>query len=118
MRHLELVAWLNIAMGVMGVIGAFIVFGTLGGAGLLSGDAGAAATLAFVGTIIAGIATLLSVPSLLGGWGLLRGKRWARGLVLIVSVLNLFGFPVGTLIGGYSIWVLMTDPDRTGSAGH
>jgi hypothetical protein len=55
---------------------------------------------------------LLSVPALVGGWGLLKRKPWARLLVLIVSFLSLPGFPVGTLIGGFSIWVLMSDESR------
>jgi uncharacterized membrane protein len=49
---------------------------------------------------------VLSVPAI-GGIGLLRGQEWARILVLILSVLNLFNIPIGTAISMYSIWVLM-----------
>lgn len=111
-QHIDVVAYLHLALGALGVVGAFLVFGVMGGAGLLSGDAGAAATLGLVGGVIAGIAALLSMPALLGGWGLLRRRPWARVLVMIVSVLNLFGFPIGTAVGGYSLWVLMQDEAR------
>jgi hypothetical protein len=61
---------------------------------------------------VAVVLALLSVPSLVGGWGLLKRRPWARMLVLIVSFLNLLNFPLGTLVGGYSIWVLMNDESR------
>jgi hypothetical protein len=108
-QHLEVVAWLYIGMGLLGVIAAFVVFGSLGLAGVLTGDMEAASILVVVGVFSAGIVALLSAPSILGGWGLLRRKPWARILVLILSFFNLFGFPVGTLVGGYAIWVLMSD---------
>lgn len=111
-QHIDIVAYLHLALGGLGVLAALLVFGVMGGAGLLSGDAGAAATLGVVGGLIAGVAALLSMPALLGGWGLLRRKPWARVLVMIVSVLNLFGFPLGTAVGGYSLWVLMQDEAR------
>jgi len=111
-QHLDVVAWLNLAMGLIGVLAAVLVFGVIGAAGVLSGDAEARTTLAVIGVFVAGMIAMLSVPSLLGGWGLLKRKPWARTLVLILSVLNIFAFPVGTLVGGYSIWVLMNDEVR------
>ena len=50
---------------------------------------------------------LLAVPSIAGGVGLLKGKFWARILVLILGIFNLIDFPIGTLIGIYTIWVLL-----------
>jgi hypothetical protein len=108
-QHLDAVAWLYIGMGLLGILSAFLVFGGLGLAGVLSGDMEAASILAVIGVFAAGVVALLSAPSILGGWGLLRRKPWARVLVLILSFLNLFAFPVGTLVGGYAIWVLMND---------
>ena len=55
----------------------------------------------FLGTI----ATL----GLVGGIALLAYKSWARILTIIVSALGCFNIPIGTLIGVYSIWVLMQD---------
>ena len=111
-QHIEVVAWLNLAMGILGIFAAVVVFGAFGGAGLLAQDAEAMAILVVAATFVAGMVALLSVPALLGGWGLLRRKPWARVLVLILSFLNLFAFPIGPLIGGYSIWVLMQDEAR------
>ena len=37
----------------------------------------------------------------------MRRKQWARYVILLLSVLHLINVPFGTLIGGYSIWVLV-----------
>jgi hypothetical protein len=33
-------------------------------------------------------------------------KSWGRVLAIVVGVLNLINFPIGTLIGIYTLWVL------------
>ncbi|MBD0319294.1 MAG: hypothetical protein ICV87_03110 [Gemmatimonadetes bacterium] len=111
-QHIDTVAWIHIATGAVGVLAALLVGGVIGGVGLFSGDAGTAGVLALVAGFVAVLFGLLSIPALVGGWGLLRRKPWARMLVLIVSFLSLPGFPIGTLIGAYSIWVLMNDESR------
>jgi hypothetical protein len=42
----------------------------------------------------------------LAGVGFLRFKRWARSLVFGLSFLELLNVPLGTALGGYSLWVL------------
>ena len=44
------------------------------------------------------------------GWGLLRQADWARILAMVLAVLGLFLFPIGTIIGIYVIWVLTSQP--------
>jgi len=111
-QHIDTVAWLHIATGALGILAAFGVGAIVGGVGLFSGDAHTAGILALVAAFVMVLLSLLSIPALVGGWGLLKRRPWARLMVLIVSFLSLPGFPVGTLIGGYSIWVLMSDENR------
>lgn len=111
-QHIDTVAWVHIASGAIGVLTALVLGGVIGGLGLFTGDAAAAGFIALIVAFVAVLFALLSVPALVGGWGLLRRKSWARMLVLIVSFLSLPGFPLGTLIGAYSIWVLMSDESR------
>jgi hypothetical protein len=47
--------------------------------------------------------------NLIGGIGLLSYKNWARILVLMVAAMGCLLIPIGTLIGVYSIWILMHD---------
>lgn len=108
-KHITLVAALNIGFGFLGIIIAFIVFTAVVGSGLLSADPEAVAVTSIVGTSVAGFIFILSVPGVIGGFGLLKRKSWARILVLIIAVLNLLFIPVGTLIGIYELWVLLND---------
>lgn len=110
-QHIDTVAWIHIAFGALGVLAALAVGGVVGGtAGFADGDT--IGIIVLLAAFIAVVLALLSVPALVGGWGLLKRRPWARMLVLIVSFLNLLNFPLGTILGGYSIWVLMNDESR------
>ena len=41
------------------------------------------------------------------GWGLLKMQEWGRWLAIALAVLSLPGFPVGTAVGGLSLWYLL-----------
>lgn len=107
--HLKVTAWLQIASGALLIFLALFLSTILAVIGVASGEAGAAGIMALVGGGLTVVFGILAIPSLLGGWGLLTRKSWARPLVLVLSFLNLLNVPVGTLIGGYSIWVLLND---------
>jgi hypothetical protein len=107
--HIKVLGWLYIVLGVLGILAAVIVFIAVFGGGLLSGDQEAITVTAIVGTIVAGIILLLSLPGVIVGAGLLRFRPWARVLALVLGILNLPGFPVGTILGVYSLWALLTE---------
>ena len=114
-QHLRIVGWLHIVNGGIAVAIAVLVATLMTGAGALAAaeeGAGIFALIAGMGWAIAAFIGVLSLPSIIGGWGILNHRPWSRVLVLIVSVLNLMNVPVGTLIGGYSLWVLLNDESR------
>src|SRR5262249_5885578 len=53
------------------------------------------------------------LPGLIGGLGLLRLKPWARIVLIILSAILLLEFPIGTALGGFGLWVLLS---RAGQA--
>lgn len=106
-EHVTVVAALRIGMSIVMLFGAAIVFVSVVGGGLLSGDLEAIRITGIVGTAVAGFLALLSVPGIVAGIGLLRRRNWARILTLVLSVFDLLAFPIGTLIAVYSIWILM-----------
>ncbi len=55
------------------------------------------------------IIIVFSIPSLVAGIGLLNKASWAMTLALILGCLKLISFPVGTVIGVYTIWVYSED---------
>ena len=108
-EHVTVIAALRIAFGLLGLLAAAIVLVAIVGGGLISGDQDAIRITGIVGTAIATFIGLLSLPSLVAGFGLLKHWSWARWLTLALSVLDLMLIPLGTLFGIYAIWALMQD---------
>lgn len=111
-HHVRALAYLNIAMGGLGLLAAGVIFVVLGG---ISGAlAFADQDLLVPGSIIALIATgiiaivlLLSAPFLVAGFGLLGFNSWARIMMLVLCAFNLFNIPFGTAVAIYGFWVLL-----------
>ncbi len=108
-KHVTALGVLYIAFNVVGLFASFFVFWIIVGGGLISGDETAITITAIVGSFIAGILLITSLPGIIGGIGLLNMKPWARILVLVLGFINLPGIPFGTALGIYTIWVLFKD---------
>ena len=108
-NHITVLAALRIGWSAMGIIAAIIVFVAVVGGGLISGDETAIAITSLVGSIIATIILVLSLPGLVAGIGLLRLRPWSRFLTLILAVFDLMAVPIGTAFGLYAIWVLVQE---------
>ena len=107
--HVQAVAWLHIGLGLLGILGAVVIFLTIAGGGLLSGELEAIAVTGTIATVVATFIFLISVPGIIAGWGLLKYRPWARLLTLVVAVFELLNVPFGTLLGVYSFWVLLNE---------
>jgi hypothetical protein len=111
-QHITILGWLYlVGHAIFLVIGAF-VFLLLTGIGVATGEAEAMTVLGVVGTSVGLLLAALAVPGLLAGYGLLSRKPWARILAVVVGILGLVNFPIGTAIGLYTFWVL-TQPAAT-----
>jgi hypothetical protein len=103
---------LFLSLGALGLVGAIVsslAFDLLAGAVGASGDADAPlgqAVLGFTGVALTIALVVLSTPAIVCGWGLLRFRPWARLLGIVLAAVALVGFPYGTLLGVYALWVL------------
>ncbi len=105
-QHITILGWLYIVgHAVFLAIGAF-VFLLLVGLAPVTGEPEPTWILGVVGTAIGLLFAALGVPGLLAGYGLLTKKPWARVLAIVVGILSLVNFPVGSAIGLYTLWVL------------
>jgi hypothetical protein len=107
--HVRTLGWIYIISGSLGLLAAFVVFVVLAGAGLMSGDGDAALITGGVGVVVAAFLGVMALPSLATGYGLLSFRPWARIAGIVLSVLHLPGFPIGTIMGGYGLWVLLNE---------
>jgi len=101
--RIRLLAWIYLVMcGVSLAIGTIVLIGLL-----LSRDTQRDSALLFIGPLFLAMAVLFFLPGLIGGVGLLRGKAWARAIIIVLSFLIVLLFPVGTALGGFGLWVLL-----------
>jgi hypothetical protein len=109
-QHITVVGALRIGSAIMGIMIAGIIMLLLIGPGIIAqcaeGDGEALVVLTAIAIPLVFCFLLLSVLDIVGGIGVLKRKNWARYLVMVHSVLDLFNFPIGTALGIYCIWVL------------
>ena len=118
--HVKVLAILYMALSGLAVVSAVLLMLALGGAAGIVGaaaDSGDAAValpiIGIAGSFAVVVLLILGLPGLIGGWGLLTYRPWARILVIVLSAINLLNFPIGTALGIYGLWVLMSkDTER------
>ncbi len=49
-----------------------------------------------------------ALAGIAAGWGLMDRQSWARWLAILLAFLALPGFPIGTALGIYTLWVLLS----------
>lgn len=98
---------LYLAISAVGIVSACLAFVAIAPWGLLSGDPTATAVLAGLGGAVAAVLLALSAPSLIGGLALLSRRSWARVYAMVLAALLLFWFPLGTILGTYTLYVLL-----------
>lgn len=107
-RHIKAIGILWIIYGGLGLLFTLFLFVTLFGVSLIP-DMGHEAPI-ILRTVAIGIGiffTILCLPELFAGIGLIKFREWGRILALIVSFLNLISFPVGTALAVYSLVILL-----------
>ena len=108
--HVKIVGTLYVIFAAFGLVGAiFLLLMFMGIGGLVVGAGGGTMpglTVGGVGLIIALFLAMISLPGLIGGIGLLKGKSWAKVLILIVSAFHLLDIPLGTALALYAFWAL------------
>ncbi len=57
--------------------------------------------------VLGGLFGLLTILGIIGGWALMAYQPWARTLLIVIACLSLLNFPLGTLLGAYTLWVLI-----------
>lgn len=59
------------------------------------------------------IAFVLAILYIITGWGLWTLKSWARIVAIILAVISLLSFPIGTIIGIVILWYLFKPEIKT-----
>src|ERR1035438_6960553 len=94
--HIQVVAALHIALGVLSLIAAIIIFLALGlasGIVISQGERGAAGIVGVLAVVLGGLLAVLSLPGIIGGWALWSGKPWGRPVAFGLGIFCLLNIP-------------------------
>ncbi len=106
--RIRLLSWIYIVTcGISLGVGAVACIGLV-----LSRDPESRNALLFIGPIFLALAVFFFLPGFIGGFGLLRGRAWARTVIIALSFLIILLFPVGTALGAFGLWVLRGQDSR------
>jgi len=112
-KHVTIVGAIHIGFGIIGLIVALSVFFLMDFAkGFIPEEEIPDAVMKLISVIFTSLPLLIGVISTLrvvGGIGLLTQQMWARYIIIIVAIIGMLKIPVGTLVGVYSLWVLMQE---------
>ena len=111
-RRIDLIGYLHIGYGaVMTLIAAIMLLtltvGTVVLPSLATWWTGAGASI-MAALLLGG----LGLPSMAAGIALIRRASWSRALIILISIIDLFSFPIGTALGAYSLWILLKERAR------
>ncbi len=105
-KHVRILGWLQLALGVLDLLMGLAAFGLLSGIGVVSGDIAAFGILSVLGGFVGVFMLVMALPNLLVGLGLLLNwGGWVILLAVVLGIFNLAKFPWGTAIGLYTFWI-------------
>ena len=113
-QHVKILGILHIIYAGLVLLVGVIVLVVMGGiAGFLNANPDRSADsqvappiLVLIGLGVFCFLLLLSLPGIIGGFGLLAFKEWSRILTIVLSAFELLSVPFGTALGIYGLWVL------------
>jgi len=116
-RHIQLLAGLCLASGVLRLLGVFwlmaagrLFFPLLRGWNFTTAHVWGLNSLFWGGLYSTGILLgMFGLVYLLLAWGLYEREPWARMLGIVVGFLSLLRIPLGTALGAYTLWVLLPE---------
>jgi hypothetical protein len=109
-HHLPVVGMLWIVVGVLFLLSALPLFFVGSVSHFVIDDNPIAQTMGpIVMSAIGGSLLLVAVGGILVGLGLRNWEPWARTVAVVLAILALFHPPIGTALGIYTLWVLLSD---------
>jgi hypothetical protein len=118
--HNKLVAYAQLGHGTLHLLSLIFVYGVMGIMFARIFDRAQSMGNDFppelIGVILvfAGIINfLLTIPSFVAAYGLLKRRPWAKIAGIIAAVLAAISFPIGTAVAVYTFWFLFSDVGKS-----
>lgn len=105
-NHVRVLGLLTIVVGALsGLVALFLIIFFSGAATL----EGALSINAIVAEMWIVLALILMAPCIVTGIALLSFRAWSRTFGTVLCVLQLLNVPLGTILGIYGLWVLLSN---------
>jgi len=108
-KHITLLGVFHIVYHALGLVIGILIISLLGWVVHFVGEPEVSSILGMVMTILGFFLIIIAVPGIIAGVGLIKQRPWGRILALVVGIIDLLDIPLGTALGVYTIWVLMSD---------
>jgi hypothetical protein len=105
------VAFLSL-LGICGLLSIPVIVGASTAAARAEGGPLATAIVSTVMVVVSGWIFLVGAANAVIGWGLWKQHEWGRIGALVLAVLRLLSFPIGTVIGALTLWYLLREDVR------
>ncbi|MFW5775494.1 MAG: hypothetical protein ACOCW2_04315 [Chitinivibrionales bacterium] len=106
-KHMDILGWLYIVINVLFIILAAVLFFSIRWLGQAAEEEAVFFLSRAAATAVAVFFSLVSIPGILVGVGLLKRRGWAKVVALVLGIINIFNVPVGTILGVYTLWVVL-----------
>ena len=106
--QVKIVGWLWIVNGVASILMAIIGLAVINWPGIIPSPRDS--LLASTGALCFFLPGIIAY--IVAGYGLLKYKSWARILAIILAILNLILFPIGTALGIYTLVIMFNDETK------
>lgn len=111
-EHVHLLGIIFVVWGCLSLLFGLGIWMFFAGLGVFSGEEEAFAVMLIIATIASGFSIVTGIAEVISGWGLLKKMSWSRVLTIIMAVINVISFPLGTALGVYAMWVLFKDESK------
>jgi hypothetical protein len=106
-------AWLGALFALIAALALFGI-GSMGMMGMMGDATGNPGLLAGLAGVFGVFLLIVAVFDVIVGFGLWNFKPWARIVAIVMNVINLFSFPIGTIIGLIGLWLFGFEPTVNG----
>ncbi|HEV2801383.1 MAG TPA: hypothetical protein VGW12_12840 [Pyrinomonadaceae bacterium] len=113
-EHNRTVGICHLAYGGISALFMFIMLAMFGAVfGMLPRDEAPVGFFVLVLSFIMLWSMILTLPSIIAGYAILKHKPWARVASIVAAVLETMSFPLGTAVAIYSFWFMFSDAGRS-----
>lgn len=106
--QVKIVGWLWIVNGMLSILMAIIGLAVINWPGTIPNPRDS--ILASTGALCFFLPGIIAY--VIAGYGLLKYKSWARILAIILAILNLILFPIGTALGIYTLVIMFNEETK------